>query len=433
MDKPEQSMVGQPGNNRVGDSTAGDQKTIEVLAIEDNPADAYMVEMALQRLTRVPFNVTTIDNMPDAEIALRETKCDVILLDLNVGESRGWETFDRVNKIVQGRIPIVISTGLEDDGMAIRAIQAGAQDYYVKETTKIPGILSRILRYAIQRHEDKQQLHRINNILHRREAELEETLIDLKHAQLSLVEAEKMKTIGRLAAGVAHEVKNPLQIIKMGVNFVGGRLPEEDMGHQVIDDINTAVERATDIIGGLLDFGAPKIVERDNCNVKELIEEAVSSLQNSPEQGEIACTIDIKEPLKQADIDRHKILEVLVNLITNAYHAMEENGGDRLNITASIVPLSEVRHITKVDQKNIGTNSADAVLIEIQDSGPGIAEEVLPKLFEPFFTTKIAKKSTGLGLCVCRQIMELHEGGLSVTNTESGGAVARVYWPLNAS
>ena len=416
----------------IPDPPSGDQpETIHVLLIEDNPADAYLVDIALRKSTRVPFKVTHIDNMPEADRSLQsDQQIDVILLDLNVGESRGWETFERVASHTEDRIPIVISTGLEDDGMAIRAIQAGAQDYYLKEITKFPGILSRILRYAIQRHSDKQELRTVNETLHRREAELEDALVGLKKAQLSLVEAEKMKTIGRLAAGVAHEVKNPLQIIKMGINFVSGKVADDKIAIAVIDDINTAVERATTIIGGLLDFGAPRRLEREPCQLRSVLEEAIGMVKHEVNRGNILCHYEIADEIDLVQIDRQKFVQVLLNLMINACHAMEENKGNKLKIIARKQPLSEVRSLAKDDQR-IGENNKVAVVLEVIDHGPGIPEEALPKLFEPFFTTKSKSKGTGMGLCVCRMIMEMHEGGLTMRNSESGGAIAQAYWPLD--
>jgi signal transduction histidine kinase len=416
-----------------GDTLAGEQKTINVLLIEDNPADAYLVEIALHKLTRVPFHVTHIDNMDEADIALEKAEHDVILLDLNVGESRGWETFERVAAITLDQVPIVISTGLEDDSMALRAIQAGAQDYYIKEITKIPGILSRILRYAIQRHDDKQELRQVNETLHRRESELESALIDLKDAQLNLVEAEKMKTIGRLAAGVAHEVKNPLQIIKMGMSFIAGRLPENDMAHSVIDDINTAVDRATTIIGGLLDFGAPRTLKLQDCSLQAVLDEAFSMVRHAIHKDNLHYSCEIIDDIDIISIDQQKIVQVLVNLMINSCHAMEEHKGGSLCVRASIRPLEEIRHVSKDDQVNLTRSSNQVIVIEISDNGPGIPEDILPKLFEPFFTTKSKGKGTGMGLCVCRMIMEMHEGGLTMQNSEQGGAIARAYWPVNAS
>jgi signal transduction histidine kinase len=425
-------MVGNQQDNQEDEATPPfNSQTVDVLLVEDNPADAYLVKLALGKLTRNTFQVTHIDNIKEAIAYLDDHKPDVLLLDLNVGESRGYETFKVIQQHTQREIPIVISTGLEDDEMALRAIQAGAQDYYPKELTKTTGVLARILRHAIQRQQDREQLRVTHAKLESREQDLERTLVDLKEAQLSLVEAEKMKTIGRLAAGVAHEVKNPLQIIKMGMNYISKHLPQEnDNCTMIANDIMVAVDRARDIIGGLLDFGAPKELERECIPLMNVVTEAYHMARHEINRTNVKYAYAPEPDILDVAIDKQKIVQVVVNLIINACHAMEETEDGQLTIRAMHRPMEEVRHLTRKDKEALVKDQRDVILIEVSDNGPGIPEDMLPKLFEPFFTTKSKGKGTGLGLCVCRLIMEMHEGGLTMENQAEGGAVARAWWPI---
>ena len=249
------------------------------------------------------------------------------------------------------------------------------------------------------------------------------TAISLQEAQLSLVDAERMRTVGRLAAGVAHEVKNPLAVIRLSIDYLKTKLDQDDsMISQVETRLYEAVDRANGIIMGMLDFGAPKPLSHDLIDARGIVLEAVRMTEHAMMKRHVDLEFDIPEDLPMVRADYDKCVQVLINLFLNACHAVGEQGS--IYVKAQIVRLP--------DRKTMDSEElVDTLELTVEDSGPGIPEDVFPKLFEPFFTTK-HDEGTGMGLCVARMIMHLHGGDLTAENRQEGGARFRMFWPLSA-
>jgi PAS domain S-box-containing protein len=246
---------------------------------------------------------------------------------------------------------------------------------------------------------------------------------ELRAVQLQLIEAEKMKTVGRLAAGVAHEVKNPLAVLKMGIDYLAS-LPHEDEGAGVIlHEMSEAVYRADSVIRGLLDFSAPTRLELLPENLNLVIEDALRYVRTEF-QGPFKIIRELQRELPEIRVDAAKLSQIFVNLLTNAIHAMESRG--------TLTVRTYARQLT-----GIGSNIADSasasfrvgetiVVAEVEDNGPGIPEEKLGKIFEPFFTTKPTGKGTGLGLSVVKTIVDLHGGTVDLRNLPDRGVRATI-------
>ena len=241
---------------------------------------------------------------------------------------------------------------------------------------------------------------------------------ELRDVQLQLIEAEKMKSIGRLAAGVAHEVKNPLAILKMGLEFLRTQKFTDEHTPEILREMGEALGRADMVIRGLLDFSAPKQLEVKREDLNAIINNALQLVRGEMKNG-IEIERDLQPNLPLLKLDAGKISQVFVNLFTNALHAME-NGG-----------LLAVRTYTK-QLTGVGSNISDSrsesfrvgehiVVAEIDDTGHGIPEDKLAKIFEPFFTTKPTGRGTGLGLSVVRTIIDLHGATIDVRNLHEAG------------
>ena len=258
--------------------------------------------------------------------------------------------------------------------------------------------------------------------------ELQKAHTELRSIQMQLIEAEKMKTIGRLAAGIAHEVKNPLAVIRMGVDFLEQEKFEDSTIQTILEEMQEAVRRADSVILGLLDFSKPNQIEAKETSIQGLIDEALKAVR-----------VEMSEPVKVVReevgdlpavmVDSEKMKQVLVNLLTNSLHAMP-NGGTLTVRTGS-------RQLTGVGN-NIGGSCSESfrvgqrlLVLEIEDTGCGIPEDKLAKVFEPFFTTKPTGKGTGLGLSVVKTIVDLHGGTIAVTNREECGVRVTVLLPLS--
>ena len=254
---------------------------------------------------------------------------------------------------------------------------------------------------------------------------------NLQRAQEQLIQAEKMESIGRLASGVAHEVKNPLAMIGMGLELLARRIPDEDeSGKEAVERMKRGIERAKKIVKGLVDFSSARQLALEPRDLNEVVRDSVALVDYQLRKSKIQLVEQLAETLPPVEVDATKLEQVLVNLMINAMHAMGEGGTLTLRTSEAI--------LTSV-QRDEGARTAAhlraadrVVLIEIDDTGPGIAPEHLKKLYDPFFTTKPTGVGTGLGLSVSRKIIELHHGLLELANRPDGGVRATITLKVGA-
>ena len=238
----------------------------------------------------------------------------------------------------------------------------------------------------------------------------EQSVLDQQMAHI-----EKMANIGRLAAGIAHEINNPLQLIQMQAGWIEELLEEEQPEHIThLDEYRTSVgkikhhvNRAGTITHRLLGFSR-KISAEYDVQVNELLRETISFLENEAQSNNITLNLQFDENLPTVRTDGSQVQQVLLNLIENALDAVGSDG--QIDI--------------------ITTKAKDALLIQIGDNGPGIKPEVMHKLWEPFFTTKDPGKGTGLGLSICSDIAHKLGGSITAENKSVGGALFTLKLPL---
>jgi len=304
-------------------------------------------------------------------------------------------------------------------------------------TTKAPifypqtGQVERLVcirRDITQMKEAEEKLRAANAELSLALSNLKEASEQLRSIQLQLIEAEKMKSIGRLAAGVAHEVKNPLAIITMGVDYLESVGPGAENTTEILTEMRGAVHRADNVIRGLLDFSAPRQLEVSEESLTDILLHALMLVRGEMSGQDYKLVTDIAPALPPLRLDRMKVEQVFVNLMTNAIHAMEHGG--------TLTVRAFAQQITGVGA-NVSGSASEAfhagdqvVVAEIDDTGSGIPEAKLSKIFDPFFTTKPTGKGTGLGLTVTRTIIDLHGGTIEINNRPEGGARATVMFKV---
>lgn len=264
----------------------------------------------------------------------------------------------------------------------------------------------------------EERLQKANEELARSEAALRKSHQELKAAQLQLIQAEKMESIGTLAAGVAHEVKNPLAILMMGVNYLA-RKATDDNAAQVLREMREAIDRAESITRGLLDFAASRQLAVTPEDFNRLIEETLRLVRHELHKHNITILREWGEALPRVAVDKRQIQQVFVNIFMNAIHAMP--GGGTLTVRTYSKQMTETTHIEGSRKLSPFWMGDTAVVAEVDDTGSGIPEENLARIFDPFFTTKPTGVGTGLGLPVSRKIIELHGGNLDVKNRKEGG------------
>lgn len=233
----------------------------------------------------------------------------------------------------------------------------------------------------------------------------------LKASQAQLMQSGKMAAVGQLAAGVAHEVNNPLQIILSRVQLLMIRYQENDGLVKDLKLIESNVKRISRIIRSLLDFARHNSGDEEHQDVDlvYLINQTLNLMHHLLEKGKVDAQITVlsDQPSRIAG-NTGEMEQVFLNLIINALQAMPEKGG-RLNI-----------EIDRIDEQ---------VVIRLQDSGEGIPEENLPRVFDPFFTTREESGGTGLGLSIIFGIVEKHAGRIEVDSEVGQGTTFTLRFP----
>ncbi|WP_457667887.1 transporter substrate-binding domain-containing protein [Thiolapillus sp.] len=242
---------------------------------------------------------------------------------------------------------------------------------------------------------------------------------ELNAAQTKLMQAEKMESIGRLAAGIAHEVKNPLAIIQMGMDYLAQEIPRNPTNTEVKKDIDDAVQRANTVIHGLLDFSRDKQLQLQTGSVNTVIQDTLHLVDHElKNQRNITTRLSLAKTLPDMAMDRNKLQQVFINLFMNAAQAMEHDGELWVTTREVVIDRQAQRNGARAAHFHSGEQ---AIEVEIADNGPGIRPQDKEKIFELFYTTKAVGEGTGLGLSVTRNIINLHHGSIDIDNRPEGG------------
>jgi two-component system NtrC family sensor kinase len=223
--------------------------------------------------------------------------------------------------------------------------------------------------------------------------------------------AEKLASIGRLAAGVAHEINNPLTGVLTFAHLLREKPSMEEQDQQDLDLIIHETTRAADIVRGLLEFARERAPLMEPLDLNDVVRRTVRLIANQKKFEHVVIAEDLRPDLPEVRGDMNQLQQVLLNLSLNACAAMPQGG-----------------------TLTIRTTSADSqVILEVRDTGCGIKEEHLDRIFEPFFTTQEPGKGTGLGLSVTYGIIEQHGGELKVHSREGEGSTFTIHLPLLSS
>jgi signal transduction histidine kinase len=248
---------------------------------------------------------------------------------------------------------------------------------------------------------------------------------ELKAAQMRLIQNAKLESVGRLAAGVAHEVKNPLAVIQLGVDYLTNTAKGDKGLEETVQDMADAVKRADTVIKGLLDFSRSEQLSLAPGDVNTVLDETLLLVKHELTKNRVTVERDLEEKLPPVQLDRNKIKQVFINLFMNAIQAMGSEGG-----TLSVRTRRQRLTATQANQSDGSSggfrSGDDAVVVDVEDTGAGIPEDKLDKLFDPFFTTKAVGSGTGLGLSVSLKIIELHGAVIRISNRKTKGAAAQI-------
>jgi signal transduction histidine kinase len=256
-------------------------------------------------------------------------------------------------------------------------------------------------------NEVKALSRRVRVLLHN----VDQTQTELERSRESLVHAEKMALVGKLAAGMAHSIRNPFTSVKMRLFSLSRSLVLDDAQQEDLEVIAGEIRHIDTIVQNFLEFSRPPRLRMQALSPSGVVDAALRLLDQRLKSYGVAARVDRPAPLPAIEADPEQLKEVLVNLVVNACEAMPGGG--------------EIVIEERVDHPPEGRAQA---VIRVRDSGPGIPPHIGEKVFDPFFSTK--EQGTGLGLSIARRIITEHGGRLEAGNASGGGGVFTIALPV---
>jgi PAS domain S-box-containing protein len=334
---------------------------------------------------------------------------------------------DRAERILKGEEPPPLEHRILRKNGEIRWIRNTAVPR--RDHRGLPVGYDGLVADITERKQAEEQLQHAYAELAQHEETLETTLQqletshkELQAAQLGLIHAAKLESVGTLAAGVAHEVKNPLQTIVMGLDYLDRNLPAGGGTlAQVLSDMRDAARRANSIVRELLHFSSTTDFQLQADDLNAVIERSLWLVNCEAVASHITVERRLAGDLPRVNMDRLKLEQVFINLFLNALQAMSHGGV--LTVSTRSAAFGDDASLDRLGAGQFQRGER-LVVTEVHDTGPGIAAENLAKIFDPFFTTKPVGVGTGLGLSVVKKIIDLHRGAICIQNALAGGVLA---------
>jgi signal transduction histidine kinase len=233
----------------------------------------------------------------------------------------------------------------------------------------------------------------------------------LELAQAEARRSERLAALGQLSAGLAHEIRNPLGVIKGSAETLNRKLENSNpLASELAGYISSEVNRASALVTRFLDFARPLRTETRQLRVTDLIDQALKSVADQWKGGHVVVRRDYQKDLSLVPLDENLCEQVFLNLVQNAYEAMGEQGGT-----------------FEVSAADARSNGRKGVQVRLKDSGPGVPAEMREQIFNPFVTTK--KTGVGLGLSIVSKIVDEHGGTIQLGNGDSQGACFVIFFP----
>lgn len=372
--------------------------SVHLLLVEDNPAHAELIRRAFMTHGG-DVQLTVARTLRDARAALATVTPDLAIIDLLLPDGRGLELLPGDESAAL--YPMVMMTSHGNEQAAVEAMKTGAVDYVVKSEATLldmPHIAARALRAW-------------GHITAR------------KRLEAQLVQAQKMEAIGTLAGGIAHDFNNMLTAILGYTDLMLYEVnaPDSTMG-EYLQEVRKAGLRAKALVQQILTFSRRTEHTRIPIALPELLEETLTFLRAS-----LPATITIQRRILSSVglvmADPTQLQQVLLNLCTNAAHAMRDTGGI-LDLGVETVQVDDVAvvHLPSLAP-------GPYIRLTVADTGHGIAPEMLDRIFEPFFTTKGPGEGTGMGLALVHGIITEYNGTVTVASTPGQGTTFTIYLP----
>ncbi len=378
-------------------TSASDILLGKVLIVDDQKANVLLLERVLRGAGYVAVT-STMDPREVCEL-YRKNRYDLILLDLEMPGLDGFQVMEALKKIeTEGYLPVLAVTA--EPTHKVHALQCGAKDFISK-----PFDLAEVLM-------------RVSNMLE----------VRLLHAAAriasneQLQHANRLATVGQLAAGVAHELGSPLQVVAGRAKMIATGEAAEDDAKESGQIILEQAHRMTRIIRGLLDFARRRPAQRSITDLQDLPRETLSMLGPIAKKKAVGLVLEISaDGPRIVDVDVVQIQQALTNLVMNAIQSVHEGG----HVTI-VVRLERV-----FPPADHGGSEGEYVCLGVRDDGPGIKEQDRSRVFEPFFTTKDVGEGTGLGLAVADGLVRENGGWIAVESEVGRGACFSIFLPCS--
>lgn len=243
--------------------------------------------------------------------------------------------------------------------------------------------------------------------------QLSESVEERRLVEVELVRAGKLRALGELTAGFAHELRNPLASIKGAVEILSDEIAPDSPRRRMVEIVHTEINRLMTLLERFLSFARPQPSRLDDLRIEELAEPVIALLAHQAARSNVELRFRCARPGVRLQADREQLSAVLVNLLLNAVQAMPEGG------------------VAELTGDYATRGRKDYCVLSISDNGPGVPDDLKETIFDPFVTTK--PSGTGLGLSVATRVVEAHGGLIQVGNRDGGGAEFRIWLPRVAS
>ena len=375
-----------------------------ILLVDDSKVNRMVAEA---RLKDAGFEVTSVDSGGAALEILERTDpppdLDAVLLDIMMPEIDGLEVLRRTRKLWNSiQLPVLMATARDQPEDVVEAMHLGANDYVTKPLD-LPILLARLNAHL--------------NISHQHEV--------LRRAQSSLMNAARTETTALLAAGVAHEIRNPLAQIGMaasGFDTLISHLPDEfqESAKFTVDTIAEAVKNADGIVKDLIQASRSHQLDLKPTDLNRVVEFGIDMVCNDIDESGVSLTQSLSEDAPEVLLAEDEFFQAFVAVVENALQAMKiaDRQPRELTIRTEATEISGVGGKEGGRSGNRPRDGDPVAALHIEDTGPGMSNAAIESAFDAFFTTKATGSGTGLGLTVARKIIDLHNGLIRLENRD---------------
>lgn len=381
----------------------------KIVVIDDDPAILDLVSLLLARRG---YRVLTATDSQTALSLIATEHPELVLMDYMLPDQNGLSTL----RTIREQLPetyVIMFSGQGSEEIVVELMKAGASEYLLKPfnnrtlVERVDGVLRlreiEQANRALQTERERLllEIETWNRELQERVREKTEAL---QRAQTEIAQTEKLAALGYLSAGMAHEIRNPLNSIALFTQLLKQGAQDEEQ-QEYLDKTLKEVDRIDGIIRRLVDAAGRSRTVHPAVQIHEVIQVALEIFKPQIESHHIAVSLEYNLPLPPLKADPAELEQIFTNLFQNALQAMPLGG--RLTIAI--------------------TNHDNQIVTRVSDTGAGIPPELQEKVFEPFFTTK--NRGTGIGLPVVRRIARLYHGDVTIEETSVSGTIFRVSFP----